>query len=143
MDKPEKLIELIKIELGTSLIQDGFKLVNTSIQKENVLLDYTKAVDTGNGWRKVKISFTPKPSGIRNEFFIYIEVYCEQTGMGLVTMRALQADFLSLRGVDGMRWTYTNMDEFAQRLSEIRLLMEDKLFDWFENPVLAPYETKN
>lgn len=142
MDKPEKLIEMIDSELGTSLIQDGFQLVNTSIQKENVILDYTKAIDTGNGWRKVKISFTPKPSGIRNEFFIYIEVYSEQTGIGLGSMRALQANFLSLKALDQMRWTYTNMDEFGQCLSEIRLLMEDKLFDWFDDPVLAPYEPK-
>lgn len=57
-------------------------------------------------------------------------------------MRALQANFLSLQALDQMRWTYTNMDEFAQRLSEIRLLMEDKLFDWFDDPVLAPYKPK-
>ena len=66
----------------------------------------------------------------------------EQKGMFLGTMRALQANFLSLKALNQMRWAYTNMDEFAQRLSEIRVLMEDKLFDWFEDPVLAPYEPK-
>lgn len=49
VDKSEKLIEMINTELGTSLFQDGFKLVSTSIEEENVILEYTKAVDTGNG----------------------------------------------------------------------------------------------
>jgi hypothetical protein len=142
MDKPEKLIEMIDTELGTSLIQDGFKWVSTTIQKEEVKLEYAKAVDTGNGWRKVKIFFTRKPSPLRDEFFIYIEVYSEQTGMFLGTMRALQANFLSLKALDQMRWTYINMDEFTLCLREIRLLMEDKLFDWFDDPVLDPYNRK-
>jgi hypothetical protein len=141
MDKPEKLIEAIEIELGNVLIQDGFKLVSTLIEKENVILDYAKAVDTGNGRRKVKIRFKPKPE-LLDEFFIYIQVESEQTGMFLVSMRALQDDFPSLKALDQMRWTYTNMDEFAQRLQEIRLLMEDKLFDWFEDPVIDPYNRK-
>jgi hypothetical protein len=147
MDEVENRIEMIEIELGTSLIQDGFKLINASIRPvekhEELVLEYAKAVDSGNGWRKVKMCFTLNPNPL-DEFFIYIEVESEQTGMFLGTMRALQDDFLSLNaGVDQMRWTYTNMEEFAQRLREIRQLMEDKLFAWFEDSILAPYNRKS
>jgi hypothetical protein len=123
-------------KLKPILEKAGFKLVRRQIFPSEVLVYERQQPSTSMPDRIVFHS-----GGEENSQHIYCEVL---SGLKrytfLKTLKEFLPEFLSLGYPEYNRWAYSTVEDLKNVIDEIANLVEGKLLDWLQNPVLNPFE---